>query len=132
MFDRLRHRRRTAHAAADVAAFAAPCIPLPGAELHVCPGCRTSFVCPVDWGFLAGGDQVWIRLRCGQCEDWRDVTVSTEAAERCSRDLERARSQIAATLQKLELRRLEVDVTTFVTALDRDLIDAADFRPRRP
>ena len=131
MFDRLRHRRRTAPAATDVAAFAAQ-LPWPGSELHVCPGCRTSFVCPVDWGFLAGGDQVWILLRCGQCENWRDVTVSTEAAERCSQELERARSHIAATLQQLELQRMEVDVTTFVTALDRDLIDAADFRPRRP
>jgi hypothetical protein len=131
MFERLFHRRQTAPAAPEVAAFMAPRTAWPGSGLHVCPGCRTSFVCPVEWDLLAGGDEVWILLRCGQCEDWRDVTVSAEVAERCSQDFERARSHITATVQQLECQRMAGEVTTFVTALDRDLIDAADFGPRR-
>lgn len=130
MFERLFHRRRTAPAAIDVAAFAAPRTPWPGSGLHVCPGCRTSFVCPIEWDLLAGGQEVWILLRCGECGAWRDVTVSFAVAERFSQDFERARSHIAATLHQRECQRMAVEVTTFVTALDRDLIDAADFRPR--
>jgi hypothetical protein len=69
-------------------------------------------------------------MRCGQCEAWREVTVSLEVAGRCNEDFERARSDITATLEQLELQRMATEVTTFVTALDRDLIDAADFGPR--
>jgi hypothetical protein len=105
MFERLFHRRRTATAATEVAAFAAPRTPWPGCGLHVCPGCRASFVCPIEWELVAGGHEVWIRLRCGECEAWRDVTVSSALAERFNQEFEQARSHIAATLRQLECQR---------------------------
>jgi hypothetical protein len=127
MLERLFHRRRPATAATAVTAFGAPRTPWPGSGLHACPACRASFVCPIEWELLAGGYEVWILMRCGECEAWREVTVSAEVAERFSQDFDLARSHIAATLHRLDCQRMADEATTFAAALDRDLIDAADF-----
>jgi hypothetical protein len=77
--------------------------PAPG--LHVCLCCGAPFVCPVEWHALVGGD-VWILLRCGQCQTWREVTAPTPMADRFSADFELARSQIRAELRHLARQRL--------------------------
>jgi hypothetical protein len=107
MLRRLFHRRRIVPAPSDLAALAAvPCPPWAGSGLHSCPGCRASFVCPVQWRLVSGGDEVWMLLRCGQCQTWREVTVPTRVAERFSADFELAQSQIRAALGDLERERM--------------------------
>jgi hypothetical protein len=89
MLGRLFHRRRTV------------CVSTDG--LHVCACCGASFVCPVDWQALGSGE-VWMLLRCGQCQTWREVTAPTRVVERFSADFELAQNQIRAALRDLERR----------------------------
>ncbi|MDX6688115.1 MAG: hypothetical protein QOF86_4243 [Baekduia sp.] len=77
--------------------------PAPG--LHVCLCCGAPFVCPVEWHALGGGE-VWILLRCGQCQTWREVTATTPMAERFSAAFELAQSEIRAELRQLARQRL--------------------------
>jgi len=69
-------------------------------------------------------------LRCAACETYRDVLVSNDVAKRYEEDLRRGMAEIAAALERSDRARMAVQVDSFVTALDRDLIDAADFAPR--
>jgi hypothetical protein len=106
MLGRLFHRRRTVSVCTDLVALAAaPRSPWPGSGLHVCPRCRASFVCPVEWNALGSGE-VWMLLRCAQCDTWREVTAPTRVVERFSADFELAQSHIRAALRDLELQRL--------------------------
>jgi hypothetical protein len=106
MLGRLFHRRRVATRPVDLAALAAaPRSPWPGSGLQVCRRCRSSFVCPIEWHALGGGE-VWLLLRCGDCEALREVTAPTRMVERFSADFEFAQSHIRATLRDLERQRL--------------------------
>ena len=98
-------------------------------ELMVCAPCGSDFVSPVDW---AEHDEAtwWIRLRCGQCGEAREVVVPQEIADRFDRALDRASLAIAATLERLDRERMTAEVESFVTALRLDLLDAADFAVR--
>src|SRR5258705_12583192 len=105
MLGRLFHRRRNVPAPGDgdlAAAVAAPRTPWPGSGLHVCPGCRASFVYPVEWCASPSGDEVWLVLRCGQCQAWREVTVPYAVATRLHADTELARSAVSQALRGLE------------------------------
>jgi hypothetical protein len=90
MLGRLFHRRRTVRVSTD--------------GLHVCPCCRGAFVCPMEWHALGSGE-VWLLLRCGQCETWREVTAPAQVVERFSADFELAQSQIRAAIRDAERRR---------------------------
>jgi hypothetical protein len=105
MWGRLFHRRRPANPASDLAALAAaPRTPWPGCGLHVCCRCRAPFVCPMQWRVVGDGE-VWLLLRCGECQTWREVTVPTPVAERFSADVELAQSYMRTALSALEQQR---------------------------
>ena len=108
LFRRLRRRR----AAAD--------------SLTRCATCGSDFVTPVDWAERDGATW-WIRLRCGECGEARDVVVAQDAADRFDRELD----AIAATLERLDRERMTAEVEAFATALRLDLLDAADFGASR-
>jgi hypothetical protein len=76
--------------------------------LIVCPACRSDRACLVE---SAEEDDThwWIRLRCVECEVWRDVVATDEEAN----ELDHA------------LMAAEVDV--LVAALEHDVIDASSF-----
>jgi hypothetical protein len=102
--------------------------PPPGPELRRCHFCRDDFVVPVWWEEV--DDEHWhMLLRCAQCETYRDVTVGNDAAEAFERDLERGRSEIAASLKRSDRARMLAELPVLIAALQRDLIDASDFRP---
>jgi hypothetical protein len=69
-------------------------------------------------------------LRCAQCETYRDVTVGNDVAAAYERDLQRGRAEIAATLERSDRERMLAELPVLIAALERDLIDAADFAPR--
>jgi hypothetical protein len=94
--------------------------------LQRCPDCRQPFVCPMEWE--TAGEEHWrIELRCGACGSWREELVTNEEAREFDLVLDRQCAQIARRLHELERDEMRAGLETFVTALDRDLIDASDF-----
>jgi hypothetical protein len=100
--------------------------PAPGYGLHICPVCRADFVVPVTVEAVEGAR--WhLLLRCGECQTYRDVVVTKAVAERYEEDWERGVADVAAEHERLEHERMAADVEVLIVALERDLIDAADF-----
>jgi hypothetical protein len=101
--------------------------PPPGSGLHQCPLCHDDSVVPVVAEALDLGR--WdLRLRCGHCETFRDVIVSDDVAKRYDLDLARGMGEIAAALRREDRDRMAAEAQVFIAALERDLIDAGDFR----
>jgi len=103
--------------------------PTPGSGLHQCCLCHADFVVPVSWD-ETDADHWRMLLRCAACETYRDVVVSNDVAKRYEEDLRRGMAEIATALERSDRARMVIEVDAFVAALDRDLIDAADFAPR--
>jgi hypothetical protein len=100
--------------------------PPPGSGLHQCPLCHDDSVVPVIAKALDLGR--WeLRLRCGQCETFRDVIVSDDVAKRFDADLGRGLGEIAAALRREDHDRMAAEAQAFIAALEHDLIDAGDF-----
>lgn len=103
--------------------------PPPGSGLQQCSACRADCVVPVSWE--EAGNQHWqIVLRCPECETYREVVVGNDVAKRYEADLSRGMEEIAAALARSDRARMERDVHALIVALERDLIDAADFEVR--
>jgi hypothetical protein len=88
--------------------------------------CGRDFVNPVDWEPV-GSEHWWILLRCGECETWREVTVTNAVARRYDVELDRRAGVVAASWQRLDRERMIVEVEAMTTALRLSLIDASDF-----
>jgi hypothetical protein len=102
--------------------------PSPGSGLHQCPVCHDDYVVPV--GAAPFDPGTWgLRLRCGQCERFRDVVVGDDVAKQYDLDLSRGRAEIAAALADADHERMTAEAQHFIAALKRDLIDAGDFSP---
>jgi hypothetical protein len=95
-------------------------------RLELCAVCRRDFVNPVDWE-PAGAEHWWLLLRCGECEAWREVTVTNAVAQRYDGELNRRAAVVAAALERLDRERMIVEAEAMTTALRLCLIDAADF-----
>jgi hypothetical protein len=88
--------------------------------------CGRDFVNPVDWEPV--GSEHWrILLRCGECETWREVTVTNAVAQRYDVELDRRAAVLKASWERLDRERMIGEVEAMTTALRRGLIDAADF-----
>jgi len=96
------------------------------AGLEVCPACGGDFVHPVEWSAIEDHSW-WMLLRCGQCEEMREVTVSNAEAERFDAALDEGADPIARAARKLDLERMARTVESLIVALQRDLIGPADF-----
>ena len=101
-------------------------VPVPRGELTICPTCSSDFVIPTDWAEQDGANW-WIRLRCGECGQSREVVVPDAAAQRYDHDLNRGMHKIATALHRLDLERMAEEAESFATALELDLVDAEDF-----
>jgi hypothetical protein len=95
-------------------------------ELIRCQHCASDFVSPVEWA-ERGETDWWMRLRCGQCGETREVVVSQATADRYDRALDRSSDVIASTLMRLDRERMAAEADAFATALRLDLLDAVDF-----
>jgi hypothetical protein len=94
--------------------------------LHVCRWCGSDYASLVDWE-EAGATHWRILLRCGECGVWCADTVDNKAAKALDRELDRATASIARDLALLDHERMAEQAEVFTHALERDLIDAADF-----
>ena len=95
-------------------------------QLETCAMCSADFVNPVDWEPV-GETQWWMRLRCGACDTWREVTVLNAVAARFDLELDRRLDVLTRAADRLERTRMAADVETMIQALRRGLIDATDF-----
>jgi hypothetical protein len=95
-------------------------------DLETCLVCGRDFVNPVDWEPVDDGGW-WMLLRCGECDTWREVTVSNEVADRFDIELNRRADVLARALEIVDRQRMVADVETMILALRRGLLDAADF-----
>ena len=103
--------------------------PPPGSGLHQCRICHDDYVVPVWWEEV--DDEHWhMLLRCAQCETYRDVVIGNDVAKAYEQDLERGRAEIGASLKRSDRARMLAELPVLIAALERDLIDAADFAPR--
>jgi hypothetical protein len=95
-------------------------------RLEGCPMCGRDFVNPVEWEPV-GSEHRWILLRCGECETWREVTVTNAVARRYDVEVNRRAAGLAASWERLDRERMIDEVEAMTTALRLSLIDAADF-----
>jgi hypothetical protein len=86
---------------------------------------------PVDWE-ESGETQWWVRLRCGACGESHETVITDDQAKRLERDLAPGLREIAETVDRLDRERMLSELDVFVTALERDLIGAADFAAKPP
>ena len=67
------------------------------------------------------------QLRCGECEVYREVTVTNKVAERFDIELDRRADLIHRALNKLDRERMTQQVETMIGALRHGLIEPSDF-----
>jgi hypothetical protein len=91
-----------------------------------CPSCRAPFLCPMDWGAVDDAHW-WVLSRCGECGAWSETQITNPQAARLDLELNRQQALIWRAAERLEAERMAVEAETFIAALQRDLIDAADF-----
>jgi hypothetical protein len=94
--------------------------------LTACVLCRGDFVVPVQWE-PDGDERWWMFLRCAECGTSREVTVSNAVAERYDRELAEGTLAISRAVHRLEHEQMAAEAETFAAALQRGLIEPADF-----
>ena len=95
-------------------------------DLHHCAACGKDYVNPVEWDAVTP-EAWWMRLRCGECHVWREVTVTNQVAERFDIELDRRADVIHRALAKLDRERMVLQAEAMIGALRRGLIEPADF-----
>jgi hypothetical protein len=83
-------------------------------------------VYPVHWHSVDSARWA-MDLRCGECGAERKVVASNAQAADFDSALNERHRRLERALERVEARRMAEDVDAFVEALQRDLIDAADF-----
>ena len=96
------------------------------ATLEFCAACGADYVYPFDWTAIED-HSLWMALRCAQCGHEREVVVGNAEAERFDEALDRRADPIATALHRIDAARMSAWVESVTVALQRDLIDAADF-----
>jgi hypothetical protein len=98
-------------------------------RLEVCTTCDCDYVHPVEWR-ESGDEHWWMLLRCGECRAEREVTVGDRIAQRFDQDLLAAEQEIKREVARLDAERMASEIEVFAAALERDLIEPADFLGR--
>jgi hypothetical protein len=113
----------------DVASsFAAP-RPEPSSpqqDLHLCGGCDSSLVYPVEWE-EAGATHWEVTLRCPNCE-WSGTGVfEQDLVERFDEELDRGTEALVRDLKRLMTANMEDEIDRFCRALSDDHVLPEDF-----
>ena len=96
------------------------------ADLHVCGGCSSELVYPVDWE-EAGSVHWQVTLRCPNCE-WSGTGVFEQVTvERFDEELDRGSEALVRDLKRLMQANMEEDIERFVSALGAGHIVPEDF-----
>jgi hypothetical protein len=98
----------------------------PGCGLQICPTCRGDFIY-VEERHRERGECWRLQLRCGQCSSSREVWLSTDLAQRLEADVAAGVDAIADEVAMNDMKHMSRLADSLAIALERDLIDAADF-----
>ena len=97
--------------------------------LTACPSCDSNFLQPLRCE--PRGDEVLVDLRCPDCTLQIKVAYSRGDMAELDRLQTEWRDEIVAAYERSVTESMEALVASLVSALDRDLIGADDFAPRR-
>jgi hypothetical protein len=100
----------------------------PRRSLHICGVCGIDTVNPVSVESI--DDFCWcVLMRCGACGARTEAVLTNEVAARYDEELDRGWRKIRRAAEALEEANMAEWASSFIAALERDLIDAADFSP---
>lgn len=77
------------------------------------------------------GSGVLVDLRCPECGQWRQGSLTRAEAQALDRAQSAARQSLVEAHERLVRESMEALARCFREALDRDLVGADDFDPRR-
>ena len=106
--------------------FETPLDAEPDQDLHVCLGCGSSLVHPVEWE-EAGADKWTVLLRCPDCDVYREGVFSQATVEAFDEELDRGADALATTYKRLMRANLADEIDRFAAALDAGAILPEDF-----
>jgi hypothetical protein len=95
-------------------------------DLHICPGCASEFVYPVDWA-PADRKRWSIALRCPECEWTGGGIHEQEVVDRFDDVLDQATESILDDLKALTQANMLAEVESFAAALHADHVLPEDF-----
>jgi hypothetical protein len=97
-------------------------------SLHICAVCGIDAVNPV---VIEPLDELrWsVVLRCGACGARTEAVISNQLAAAYDEDLDLGWREIRRAVGRIDAADMARWANAFITALDRDLIDAEDFNP---
>src|SRR3954453_2097546 len=98
-------------------------------ELCEGPHCASRYVPPTQWQAQPDG-AISLRLRCPECQAAMEGTFPAARVRELDRDLPAGRALVCDTYERLKRRHMYQGLQALRNALSRDLIGAADFRPR--
>lgn len=95
-------------------------------DLHVCGGCDSHLVQPLDWS--EAGVRHWeITLRCPECEWVGTGIFEQDAVERYDLELDRGTETLLADLETVTTANMNAEIRLFTEALQAGLIMPEDF-----
>lgn len=96
------------------------------ADLHVCPGCRSDLVHPVEWTPVDA--RHWrVELRCPECER-RSLGIYDQATlDRFDAILDAGTDAMVASLRRIQRSNIEAESARLNVALEGGLILPEDF-----
>jgi hypothetical protein len=98
--------------------------------LTACPSCDSRFLQPLRCE-PKGKDDVLVDLRCPECMTHLQAPYSRADMAELDRLQSEWRDEIVAAYERSVTENMEALATCLAGALDRDLIGADDFAPRR-
>jgi hypothetical protein len=98
----------------------------PRQDLHVCVGCGSGLVYPVEWE--ESGPENWsVLLHCPNCDLHREGVFCQESVEAFDEELDRGAELLAGDYKRLMRANLAEEIERFVGALIADAILPEDF-----
>jgi hypothetical protein len=95
-------------------------------DLHICPGCESDLVYPVQWE--EADESHWrITLRCPNCEWSEDGIFGQTQCDGFDDELERGTDALTRDYKRLMTANLAEEIDRFAQALDVDGILPSDF-----
>jgi hypothetical protein len=98
----------------------------PDQELHVCIGCASELVYPVNWD--EAGPEAWsVLLHCPNCEMYREGVFAQNTVEAFDEELDRGGDALARDYKRLIRANMEEELERFTRALEAEAILPEDF-----
>jgi hypothetical protein len=98
----------------------------PVQDLHLCVGCGSGLVYPVEWE--ESGPENWsVLLHCPNCDLHREGIFCQETVEAFDEELDRGAEVLAGDYKRLMRANLADEIERFVGALNADAILPEDF-----